>query len=140
MKIFITGPAGSGKSTHAKMLARKFSLHYISGGDLARKKAADNSEEGKAVKEAIETGRLIDDEVEARLVSNEIEKSPEKYVLDGFPRSLHQLGYLEPDIDAVGTPVNTFLNANFALVVALDPRRRSRVVFPGYIVPDPRAQ
>ncbi|KKS13035.1 MAG: Adenylate kinase, partial [Candidatus Daviesbacteria bacterium GW2011_GWB1_41_5] len=101
MKIFITGPAGSGKSTHAKMLARKFSLHYISGGDLARKKAADNSEEGKAVKEAIETGRLIDDEVEARLVSNEIEKSPEKYVLDGFPRSLHQLGYLEPDIDAV---------------------------------------
>lgn len=103
MKIFITGPAGSGKSTQAKRLAEKYNLCYISGGAVARKIACEDSLIGRAAKEAMEKGELIDNQVEACLInekiaSNECENG---YIMDGFPRSMDQLKYFTPDFDKI---------------------------------------
>lgn len=103
MKIFITGPAGSGKSTQAKKLAEKLNLCYISGGDLAREKTREDSAEGKSVKEALEKGELVDNKIEAEMVNAAAENPGclKGYVMDGFPRSIDQLKYFTPDFDKV---------------------------------------
>lgn len=41
MKITVSGPIGSGKSTVARILAERTGFEYISGGDMFRKSARD---------------------------------------------------------------------------------------------------
>jgi len=102
MKILITGPVGSGKTTQAKILAQKFNLCFISGGDLARSKAAEKSSEGRRIKQAMKNGRLIDDKIEAQLVKASIAgKCLGGFVLDGYPRSLNQLNFFNPGFEKV---------------------------------------
>ncbi len=103
MKIFITGPAGSGKTTQAKMLAEKLGLCYVSGGNVARKKAAEDSVEGRTVKEALEKGELVDNKIEGEAVKATLQDASCRngYVLDGYPRCLDQFNYFKPDFDVV---------------------------------------
>jgi cytidylate kinase len=41
MLLTVSGPPGSGKSTNAELLAERFDLEYISGGDIFRELAED---------------------------------------------------------------------------------------------------
>lgn len=43
MKLAISGPTASGKTYHAKNIAREFQLDYIAGSDILRRIAKVNS-------------------------------------------------------------------------------------------------
>ncbi len=103
MKVMITGPQGSGKTTQAKLVAGKLGLCLVKTGDLVRAKALEDDEIGRSLKASLDSGDLSDDAVVASLVKPEIESDRCRmgFVVDGFPRRLSQLQYFDPQFDKV---------------------------------------
>ena len=99
----IFGPPGVGKGTQSKLLSERHKLKHISTGDLLRREIAKGSETGKAAKEVIEQGRLVDDEIIFAMIRNEI-SNPESFkgvIFDGFPRNIEQAVALESILEEV---------------------------------------
>ena len=91
-RILIFGPPGSGKGTQAARIAERRDLAHVSTGDMLRAAIAAESELGQRVKEVVDRGDLVPDDlmldlVEARLAE---EDAAEGYLLDGFPRTVPQ--------------------------------------------------
>lgn len=92
-KILLIGPQGSGKSTQGKLLAEYLQVPYISTGDIFRQIASQDSEQGKKIKQIIESGNLVDDQTTAGLLKKRIEQDDcsQGFVIDGYPRNLEQV-------------------------------------------------
>lgn len=104
MKILITGPQGSGKTTQAQMLANKLGLSLVDTGEMLRQMAKnDQSPEGQEVKAEMGRGELVDDRVAASLVASRLsgEDCRNGYVVDGYPRNLASLELFNPEFDQV---------------------------------------
>lgn len=97
MNILIFGHQGSGKTTHGKYIASKFGLTYLSTGDLLRDISQEKTELGKKVKERIDDGYLIDDQLMWEIIKKTIDGKKDGFLLDGFPRTPKQLKYIEDD-------------------------------------------
>ena len=89
--IFIAPPA-AGKGTQAKLVSTEYNIPHISTGDLLREEMAKNTEIGISIKEDMDKGNLVSDEVITTLLKNRITKSDclNGYILDGYPRNLSQ--------------------------------------------------
>jgi len=89
--IFIAPPA-AGKGTQSKLVSGEYNIPHISTGDLLREEITKESELGKSIKEEMEKGNLVSDEVITTLLKNRI-TSPDcrnGYILDGYPRNITQ--------------------------------------------------
>lgn len=96
MNIILIGPPGSGKGTQAKLLEDKYDLKQLSSGDMLRAAVAEGSEIGKKAKSYMEAGELVPDELVVEIVTDQIEKADGKgFILDGFPRNVHQAEVLD---------------------------------------------
>lgn len=103
MKILVLGGQGSGKSTQAKMLAEKLGLPYIEMGQLFREKSKAGDTEAGEIREALEVGNLVPDQVATKTLYERINKNDCKngFVIDGYPRNYAQLEGLPRDITRV---------------------------------------
>lgn len=105
MKIILIGKQGSGKGTYADYLSNKYKIPHISSGEIFRAIAKESSEFGKKIKELIDKGNLIPDDLTVNILKDRLEKEDCKngFILDGFPRNLHQAQALEEitDLDVV---------------------------------------
>lgn len=103
MKILLIGPQGSGKSTQADLLARQLNVPKITVGDIFRDLAKQDSEQGKKIKAILEAGKLVDDDLTARIVKEKLsrEEFKEGFVVDGYPRTLEQANIFDPNYDKV---------------------------------------
>ena len=102
MRIAIVGPVGSGKSTQAKKLSQELHIPLIQTGELVRKKAQEDSDEGRRINEQMRQGHLIDDDLIAQLLQQELEEHHYRnYLADSYPRRLSQLNVFNPQIDKV---------------------------------------
>ena len=63
-----------------------------------------------------------------------------RFVVDMLPLPSMKVAAVVPEIDAVGSPPFTPVNANLALVVALPPIKRSTELFFGKSAPEARSQ
>ena len=98
MKYYILfGPPGAGKGTQATSMVEKYNLHHISTGALLRKEIAAGTELGLQAKALIEKGCLVPDEVVEGMIENEFKTvtGVDGFLLDGFPRTLHQADALD---------------------------------------------
>lgn len=97
MKIILLGAPGSGKGTIAKKISQDYSIPQISTGDLFRAIIKEETEFANKIKEIINGGSLVPDEITIKLLQDRIEKEDCKngYILDGFPRSIPQAKALE---------------------------------------------
>lgn len=89
MKIILLGPPGSGKGTVADKLEKEFKFKHISAGQLLREEVAKSTTIGKDIKNIIEKGILVPDELVTQIVKLEI-RNKKNYILDGFPRTVPQ--------------------------------------------------
>lgn len=103
MKILITGLPGSGKTTQARKISQGLGLCMIKTGEILRKLAQESSSRGKIIKQALESGELADDKLVAEVVRERILEEDCKggFVMDGYPRSVSQLKYFNPNYDLV---------------------------------------
>jgi len=101
MIIVLLGPPGSGKGTQAKMIAEEFGLRHISTGDLLRDEAKKDTPLARKIKEVLEQGKLLSDQLMLEILMNSL--PDDNYILDGFPRTVSQAKMLDDiaDIDFV---------------------------------------
>lgn len=103
MRILISGPQGSGKTTQARLLSKALGLPLFSTGEFLRRLSGIKSETGRIVKHHLETGTLIPDDLILELVSKELSKPKFKkgFVIEGNPRTLKQAEAFKPQLDLV---------------------------------------
>ena len=92
MNIILLGAPGAGKGTQAEILSKELQIPTISTGNLLRAAMQQGTELGKQVKEAMDAGKLVSDELIIQLVKERLgqEDCKNGYLLDGFPRTLAQ--------------------------------------------------
>jgi len=92
MKIILLGAPGAGKGTQAQFLTKKYNIPQISTGDMLRAAIKAGTEMGKMAKEAMDSGKLVTDEIIIGLVKDRINEDDcaNGFLLDGFPRTLAQ--------------------------------------------------
>jgi adenylate kinase len=97
LRIILLGAPGSGKGTQAKLICESLNIPHISTGDIFRDNISKNTYLGKQVKDYINKGELVPDEITMAAVSERLRKRDcmSGFLLDGFPRNLNQAGNLQ---------------------------------------------
>lgn len=103
LKVFITGPQGSGKSTQAKILAQKYGLFFLSSGNLCRQIAKEDTNRGRRFKEALDKGIYVSDKEIGGVVKEVLssESAMKGFTSDAYPRSVNQLSVFDPEFNFV---------------------------------------
>ncbi len=83
------GSPGSGKGTQAELAAQALGLAHLSTGKHFRREIQHNTPLGVQIREVIEAGSLVTDEIVNELVFGLIEEVP-GVLLDGYPRNTRQ--------------------------------------------------
>lgn len=95
--IFIGAP-GSGKGTQASNLVTRKGFKHVSTGDLLRAEIAKGSDLGIEVKQVMDSGNLVSDDLVVRLLRANINLASEQYIFDGYPRNLVQAQTLDDKV------------------------------------------
>jgi len=100
MRVTISGKAGAGKSTVAKLLAERLNLRHYSIGDLMRAMAAEKGTTLLELNKLAEKDKSIDLELDNKL--KELGKTKNDFVVDGrltafFIPQAHVRIFLETD-------------------------------------------
>ena len=85
MNIIIFGPQGSGKGTQADILGERLDIPHITMGALLRTEAKSDSTLGQKIKEIINQGILVPDEITLELLKSRLQKDDceNGFILDG---------------------------------------------------------
>jgi adenylate kinase len=92
VKIILLGAPGVGKGTQAQFITEEYGIPQISTGDMLREAVKSGSELGNRVKQVMESGALVTDDIIIDLVKERI-KQPDcqsGFLFDGFPRTIPQ--------------------------------------------------
>jgi len=102
LRLVLFGPPGAGKGTQAQLLRDRLKVAHISSGDLFRCHLGKGTALGLRVKEYINKGELVPDDVTLEIILDKVMSIPddEGLILDGFPRTPHQADALEKKLAA----------------------------------------
>lgn len=97
MILVLLGPPGAGKGTQGLRLAEERDWCRLSTGDMLRDAIKAGTPLGKEVRENMDAGKLVSDDIVVGIIADCIEeKSCAKgFILDGFPRTLAQAEALD---------------------------------------------
>jgi adenylate kinase len=95
--IVLMGAPGAGKGTQARLLQERLQLPQISTGDIFRSLKTAQTPLAQQVRDIMERGRLVPDEVTISLVRERTAQHDCRngYILDGFPRTPAQAESLD---------------------------------------------
>ena len=112
--IILIAPPAAGKGTEADILKERYNIPHISTGDLLRKAAQSDTEEGLEIKEQLERGSLVDDDVVVKLLRERIleDDCKDGYILDGFPRTVMQARIYENMLKGIDKEIGTVIYMN----------------------------
>jgi adenylate kinase len=117
-RLLIVGPPGAGKGTQAARLTEHYGIPAIATGDIFRANIKNQTELGKQVKAIIDAGDYVPDSLTNDLVASRLREADaaDGFLLDGYPRTLDQLGFLDALLGDAGDK----LDAVVQLVVDQD--------------------
>jgi adenylate kinase len=92
MRLILLGPPGAGKGTQAQFISEKYAVPQVSTGDMLRAAIKSGSELGLKVKDVMDSGALVSDQLIIALVQERIQQADcaNGFLLDGFPRTIPQ--------------------------------------------------
>lgn len=93
-RVVLLGPPASGKGTQGRRLAEDLGLAYLSTGALLRSAVEEGTELGKQAEPILARGEYLPDSLMCPIMGEWLAKQTGGWVLDGFPRSLHQVEFL----------------------------------------------
>lgn len=100
MILIFFGPPGSGKGTQAQYLVRNRNFLHVSTGELLRDEINRDTLLGREVRDIMERGDYISDDIIMALIEKQLLNSGEKHIiLDGFPRTYNQVIELDKILD-----------------------------------------
>jgi adenylate kinase len=109
MRIVLLGAPGSGKGTQSQRLVDRLGIPQISTGDLLRAAVANGTELGVKAKEAMDAGRLVDDDIVLGMIRERLDEPDAQpgFILDGFPRNIAQAEALDSLLEELGKPLDS---------------------------------
>jgi adenylate kinase len=95
--ILLLGAPGVGKGTQAKELVKLWGIPQISTGDLLRYHKNQGTPLGLVAKDLMARGELVPDNLVNEMVADRLQQPDTAmgFILDGFPRTLNQAGWLD---------------------------------------------
>ena len=108
INLVLFGPPGAGKGTQSEKLIQKYGFVHISTGDLFRWHTKNDTALGKRVKEIMNSGSLVPDEITIAMLKEELDKNPQAkgFLFDGFPRTVAQAEALDKFMKDNGTDIH----------------------------------
>ncbi|WP_258102158.1 adenylate kinase [Marinoscillum pacificum] len=108
LNIVIFGPPGAGKGTQSEKIIEKYNVVHISTGDLFRWHTKNDTPLGLKVKEIMNSGELVSDDITIAMLREEVEKNPQAsgFLFDGFPRTVPQAEALDELMKSLGTEIH----------------------------------
>ncbi|MDZ7854052.1 MAG: adenylate kinase [Halomonas sp.] len=92
MRLILLGAPGAGKGTQAQFICERFDIPQISTGDMLRAAVNEGTDLGLKVKEIMNSGGLVSDDIIIALVKERISQPDcaNGFLFDGFPRTIPQ--------------------------------------------------
>ena len=103
--LLFLGAPGAGKGTQAALVSKANSYLHLSTGDLLRKEIKMNSTLGKEVKDIMNRGELVSDNLVLEIVKKNLDQDNNGWILDGFPRNLSQANSLNEVLINLNQPL-----------------------------------
>ena len=103
---------GAGKGTFAKLLKSKYNYAHISTGDILRERASVGDELGNKIKELIDNGIFVPNDIIYEAIEYRITQEDCKngFILDGFPRNLEQAEGYDQILTKLGIDLGVVIN------------------------------
>ena len=117
--LLFLGPPGAGKGTQASLISKSNSYLHLSTGELLRHEVDRKTTLGIQIKEIINSGKLVDDELVLEIVKQNLVLNKKGWILDGYPRNISQADSLTKVLDELNQPLEKvfYLNLNEEILV-----------------------
>lgn len=111
MNILFFGPNGSGKGTQGAIVKEKYHIPHIETGVIFRQNISGGTELGKQAKGYIDRGELVPDSITIPMILDRLKENDCRngWLLDGFPRNLHQAQEMDKALKAEGIAVDVVI-------------------------------
>ena len=104
MDVVLLGAPGAGKGTQATAVAREVGLLHLATGDMFRDVVARDTPLGREVRQYMERGELVPDELTIQMVVERLREpdAARGVLFDGFPRTVQQAVALDEHLERMG--------------------------------------
>tara|TARA_Y100001968_G_scaffold165407_1_gene151418 strand:- start:4 stop:552 length:549 start_codon:yes stop_codon:yes gene_type:complete len=113
-KLLFLGPPGAGKGTQGSLYCKKYDLDHLSTGDLLRQEVSSGSALGVKAAEIMNKGELVSDELVLSIVQGRLLNVKKGWLLDGFPRNIHQAESLQKLLAKIEQPLEAVISIQIA--------------------------
>ena len=112
MNLILFGPPGAGKGTQSSFLVESEKMFQLSTGDLLRAELKSGSDLSKQLKEIMDAGKLVSDDIINNLIEKKISDPSVKnnIIFDGFPRNLEQAKSLDDMLEKYNQKISAIIN------------------------------
>ena len=126
LNVLLLGPQGAGKGTQATRISSEYDIPHVASGEILRSEMAAGTELGKRVREVMDRGDLVSDDLMIELIRTRLEQpdTDAGFVLDGFPRTLVQAEALDSILSGIGRSFSVVFSLKIPDEVAFERLRR----------------
>jgi adenylate kinase len=111
-RLLIMGPPGAGKGTQAVAVAAALGVPAISTGDMFRALQHASTPLAVKVRTIMADGGYVDDDTTNAIIADRLAASDcaDGFLLDGYPRTLSQVAYLDELLAGTGTRLDAVIS------------------------------